>query len=338
MTQPADHQTVNESIEPGSGVIARSARLTAHGEPLVISEVPVNPPGSDEVRVEMAYSPINPFDAYVAKGVVAPDSPLPRTLGISASGWVAGRPVVVFDGRMSIAADGLWTQAATVLKSAVYDAPDDVDLRAAAAVPIAGVTAWHALHEIGQVGPDDRVLVLGAAGGVGSIAVAIARMAGATVIGQTSDAGRLDLITAQGAHETVVGGPEALAGLEPTIVVDGLGGPFTGAAAAAVAPLGKVVVFGVSAGASGTVDFRTLYLKGARIHGFAGHHVSAEQRRGHTAALLAAIAAGNLPVPADSVLPLDEVNTGLSMVLQRGVRGRVLLDLRANGVDAPASE
>lgn len=307
----------------------QSARLRAHGEPLVVESVEHPAAGPDDVLVDLAYSPINPFDAYVAKGFVAPGSPLPRTLGVEASGWVDGRPVIVFDGRMSIATDGLWTEAVSVPRSAVYEAPEGIDLQAAAAVPIAGVTARHALHAIAQVGSEDRVLVLGAAGGVGSLAVNLARLAGvAHVIGQTGDPAREELILRQGADDVVIGGPEALAGTEPTVVIDGLGGAFTGAAVDALAPNGRVVIFGTSAGTTGPVDFRALYSKAASILGFAGHHASAAERREHTTALLGAIASGELRVPVDTVLPLEGVNTGLSRVLERGVRGRMVLDLR----------
>jgi NADPH2:quinone reductase len=309
---------------------SQSARLRAHGEALVVEEVSHAAPGPDHAIVALAYSPINPFDAYVAKGLVAPGSPLPRTLGVAASGWIDDRPVVVMGGGMSIVTDGLWTEEASVPLSAVYEAPAGIDLKAAASVPVAGVTAWHALHVIAQVGPEDRVLVLGAAGGVGGLAVNIARLAGAAhVIGQTGDRSREALITEQGAHETVVGGPEVLAGTEPTIVIDGLGGAFTGAAVEALAPHGRIVVFGVSAGPAGAVDFRTLYSKAASIIGFGGQHISPAQRRDHTTAVLAAIASGELRVPVDAVLPLEGVNIGLARVLERGVRGRILLDLRA---------
>ena len=60
---------------------ALAARLHAHGKPLVVEEVDLAAPGDDEVVVEMCFGGVNPVDRYLAEGRMAPDGPLPRTLG-----------------------------------------------------------------------------------------------------------------------------------------------------------------------------------------------------------------------------------------------------------------
>ena len=72
---------------------------------------------------------------------------------------------------LGTARDGVWAQAAVVPSEAVTDIPEGVDLGEAAAIGVVGVTAWNVVHKVGQVGSDDRVLVLGASGGVGSAIV-----------------------------------------------------------------------------------------------------------------------------------------------------------------------
>ena len=67
----------------------------------------------------------------------------------------------------------------------MIELPDGVELREAAAMGIAGLTAWEVAHEVGRVSAEDRVLVLGASGGVGHMIVSLAGAAGATVWGQT---------------------------------------------------------------------------------------------------------------------------------------------------------
>ncbi|MGA2014839.1 MAG: hypothetical protein ABSH51_30525 [Solirubrobacteraceae bacterium] len=68
-----------------------AARLRRHGEPLVVEQVELPEPGEGEVRVALQYAGVNPIDRYIAEGRVAPDGPLPRTLGGEAAGSLDGR-------------------------------------------------------------------------------------------------------------------------------------------------------------------------------------------------------------------------------------------------------
>ena len=90
----------------------RAARLVEHGKPLMISEIDSPEPADDEVLIDMAYGGVNPVDRYGAIGRVAPDAPLPRTLGSEGSGTVDGRAVIVRGHGLGASRDGLWaTQA-----------------------------------------------------------------------------------------------------------------------------------------------------------------------------------------------------------------------------------
>src|SRR5687767_8161493 len=106
--------------------MVKAARLHDHETPLSVEEVRLPSPEAGEVRVELAFAGVNPIDSYVAQGRVAPDGPLPRTLGGEASGHVDGRPVLVSGAGLGSTRDGVWASAANVPATAVVPLPDGV--------------------------------------------------------------------------------------------------------------------------------------------------------------------------------------------------------------------
>jgi NADPH:quinone reductase len=311
--------------------MVKAARLHAHDVPLRVEDVELPAPGNGEVRVDLAFGGVNPVDSYVAQGKVAADAPLPRILGGEASGHVDGEPVLVTGAGLGSTRDGVWTSAANIPRAAVVPLPEGVGLREAAAMGVAGLTAWHTL-ELADVRPGDRVLVLGAGGGVGLTTVSLAAAMGATVWGQTGSAGKAEAIRGQGAHEVVVtdaaGLVKALGDRAPTVVVDGLGGAFTPAALSALAPHGRHVLFGTSAGSTTTMELRPLYRRGLRILGYGGLMLSDEERRAGLRGALTALAEGRMRVPIDRTIPMESVNDAFRLLDDRALTGKVVLDLR----------
>jgi NADPH2:quinone reductase len=309
-----------------------AARLVRHGEPLELEELELGEPGEEEALIEVAYGGVNPVDMYGAQGLAAKDGPVPRTLGTEGSGTVDGRPVLVRGFGIGTMRDGLWATAAIVPRAALIDLPEGVNLPQAAAMGVAGATAWRTVTELAEVTADDTVLVLGASGGVGSIIVSLAHGAGATVAGQTGRAAKRDWISALGADYVVVsdgaGLAEALVDLPPTVVFDGLGGQFTGAAIEAMQPHGRLVLFGTSAGLTGEVSLRQLYRKGITVRGYAGLLASNEAIRAALDQALRALASGQFAVPIDSELPLDQVNVAFELIKGRRLHGNLVLDTR----------
>jgi NADPH:quinone reductase len=312
----------------------RAARLHAHGKPLVVEEVDLPAPGDGEVVVDMAFAGVNPVDRYMAEGRVAPDTPLPRTLGMEGAGTVAddGRPVLVQGAGLATKRDGAWAERVVVPRSALTDLPAGVDLAQAAGMGVAGVTAWRTATEQARVTADDRVLVLGASGGVGSILVSICRAIGARVWGQTGSAEKAEFVRGRGAEEVVTTGAADLAAavepLEPTVVFDALGDGFSAAAIEALGPFGRLVSFGVSAGPVAEVNMQSLYRKGLTVHGYAGLIEPEERMAAGKAAAVAALADGRLAVAIAEVLPLGRVNDAFAALVDRAVTGKIVLDLR----------
>lgn len=311
---------------------ARVARLVEHGRPLVVDEVELAQTADDEVVVDMAYGGVNPVDRYGALGRVAPDAPLPRILGSEGSGTVDGRPVLVRGHGLGTSRDGLWATRAVVPAAATVDVPAGVALDAAAAMGVAGVTAWRVVTEKARVTGEDRVLVLGASGGVGSIAVSVAHSLGATVWGQTTSRDKAGWVAQRGADRAVVADAaslaEAVAELRPTVVIDPLGDGFTGAGVEALEPRGRLVIFGTSADTHGDVPLQALYRKSLTVYGYGGLIEIDDVLAGHIADAMDALRDGRLEVVVDRILPLDRVDDAFELLEQRAVQGKLLLDLR----------
>jgi NADPH:quinone reductase len=309
----------------------RAARLIELGEPVRIEDVELSAPGPDEMRVDLQFGGVNPIDRYNAEGQVNPDAVRPRTLGGEAAGQADGRLVLVAGEGLGFVRDGVWAQAAVVPRAAVVEVPDGVAAQHAAAMGIAGLTALNCVRTLARVTAEDRVLVLGASGGVGSMIVSLAHSAGATVWGQTGSEAKLSAITAEGADRALVGGPEALSAalsdLAPTVVFDVLGDGYVAAAVEAMAPRGRIVSLGVSAGAEVTLNMRVLYRKMLTLLGYGGTILTPEERRPGLQAALEAVRAGEMTVRVDSVLPLDDVNEAFQRLIDRRVEGKLLLDL-----------
>ena len=120
--------------------------------------------------------------------------------------------------------------------------------------------------------------------------------------------------------------PKALEGENPSIVVDGVAGNFVSALIDSLAPNGRYVNYGTSGGTAVTLDMRTLYRKGISLSGYTG--LLETSRDDAFAALFDAVRSGKLTVPIDAVLPLAEAGAAHARILAKGVRGKILLDVR----------
>jgi NADPH:quinone reductase len=309
-----------------------AARLVEHGVPLHVASVPLADAGPDDVVVNLAYAGVNPVDRYLALGQVAPDGPRPRTLGTEGAGTTTdGRRVVVHGHGLGTSRDGTWAGAVVAPRSSLVEIPEGIDLGVAATVGVAGVTGWRVVTTVAAARPDDRALVLGAAGGVGGVIVSALHHLGATVWGQTGDETRADWIRSHGADEVVVvpradGLVEAIKTLQPTVVFDPLGDGYSGAAIEALSPRGRLVLFGTSAGTTGELPLQRLFRKSVTVRGYGGLIEPPEVLNAAIAETLAALVAGRVQITVSDVVPLADVNDALARIEHRRVLGNLVLD------------
>jgi NADPH:quinone reductase-like Zn-dependent oxidoreductase len=169
---------------------------------LSVTEMPVPNPGRDEVLIKVRSAGVNPVDWKVANGRVGQvpgtdASGVIDTLGEGVTGWGVGQPVIGF-ARHS----GSYAEYAVIPVDSLARKPKGMSFEQAAGMPIAAETAYRALYEAGGLKPGQTVLIHGAAGGVGSAAVQIAKAAGARVIG-TASANNLEFLQSIGVQQGI---------------------------------------------------------------------------------------------------------------------------------------
>ena len=108
---------------------------------------------------------------------------------------------------------------------------------------------------------------------------------------------------------------------------DPLGGGFTGGVIEALAPRGRLVLYGTSADATGQLPLQALYRKSLRVLGYGGLMETADAIAAGIRAALQAVAEGRLEIAIDSRLPLDDVNVAFERLVDRSVCGKVVLAL-----------
>ncbi|MEV0996737.1 zinc-binding dehydrogenase [Nonomuraea sp. NPDC050202] len=182
------------SAAPQAASAMRAARIHEFGDASVIraDEVAIPRPGPGEVLLEVAATSFNPSEIGLRSGLL-PEvfrASLPHTLGWDVSGTVvetgAGVGGLEPGDRVFGMVDGAAAEYVVAPADVLAKAPRSIPLADAAAVPVAGLTAWQAVHEHARVTPGQRVLVNGAGGGVGMFAVQLAKLAGAHVTATAS--------------------------------------------------------------------------------------------------------------------------------------------------------
>lgn len=192
----------------------KAIRIHEFGGPevLELDEIEIPKPAEDEVLIKVYATSINPVDWKIREGLRKEKFPakLPLTLGWDVSGVIeqAGNHVRNFSigdevySRPDPNRNGTYAEYVVVKANQVSLKPRSIDHIQAAAVPLAGLTAWQGLFKHGQLQKGQRVLIHAASGGVGTFAVQFARWKGAYVIGTASEA-NLDFVKQIGANEVI---------------------------------------------------------------------------------------------------------------------------------------
>lgn len=230
---------------------------------------------------------------------------------------------------------GAFAEQIAVSARAIRRVPDGASLEAAAGFWVAHLTAYHSLRSVAQVQPGDKVLVLGAAGGVGLAAVELAALMGAEVIAAASSADKLAVCRARGAAHTIDYVAEDLRArlkeIAPRgvdVVLDPVGGPYSEPALRSTGFGGRFVVIGFAAGEIPKIPLNLVLLKGVIItalemRGFVTHR--AEDAARNEAELMELLASGRITPHVSSRHRLEDTTAALHEVAGRRAVGKVLI-------------
>jgi NADPH:quinone reductase-like Zn-dependent oxidoreductase len=292
----------------------RAIRLHAPGGPeqLELDEVETPLPGVGDVLVHVHAASITrdelewPTDrlpaipSYELSGVVA-------VVGAEVGDVAVGDPVYALTG---FDRDGAAAEYVLVGEAMLAPKPHSLDHVESAALPLAALSAWQGLIEHGRLVEGQRVLIHGAAGGVGHLATQIARLRGAHVIGTVSPASIESGMTL-GADELLVGALDSLAQLEPVdLVFDTVGGQLLARSPELVRPDGRLV---------------SVAEEPPTAPGIHSTYFVVEPNRDQLLELGRLVEGGGLRPLIDSVFPLAEARAAFERSMASGKRGKVVL-------------
>jgi NADPH:quinone reductase len=305
-------------------------------------EVPKPEPEEGEVLVEVHAAAVNRSDVLNARGSF-PFTTLPRIPGRDFAGVVVEGPRELVGaevwgtggGELGFIRDGSHARYLAVSRNAVAPKSDTLSLEEAAASGLAYVTAGSALVELGGVSAGETILVTGAAGGVGSAAVMIARWKGARVIGAIKDESERATAERAGVEVIVDTSQEGVtdAVLAATdgggvdLVLDAVGGPLFEPALNGLGEKGRMVVITTTPGKQ-HVSFNLLdfYRKGLRLYGLMTSFLDSEESAAILRSLGPGFDEGALRAPAIAErYPLERAGTAYARVESAEVPGRALL-------------
>jgi len=306
-----------------------AVRIHTYGGPevLVHEEVRRPQPKTGEVLVRVEAAAINPVDWKIREGYLREmlSHSLPLILGWDVSGVVAaiGHGVTRFRvgdevfSRPDLLRDGTYAEYVVIRETEVAFKPQSVDHLHAAAIPLAGITAWQSLIEVAGVTPGQKVLIHGAAGGVGSYGVQLAKMRGARVIA-TASAHNHDYLRWLGADETIDYQTvpfEEVAG-KVDIVFDTIGGD-TQERSWQLLKKGGILVSIVTPPPADK----------AAAYGVRQKFVFIQPDVAVLAELAKLVDTGQLRISLETVLPLAEAHRGQEMSQGGHVRGKIVLKI-----------
>jgi NADPH:quinone reductase-like Zn-dependent oxidoreductase len=201
----------------------RAYRVHGYGgaEAMSLDDVPVPVPKPSQILVRVRAASVNPIDWKIRAGLLAVIFPLqfPRTLGRDCAGEAEGQLIA---GCAAPGGDGTHAEFAVLPQASTCEVPKGLEPAAAASLCIAGLSAWIPLVEVAKVKKGDKVLIHAGAGGVGSLAIQVARQLGASVFTTSTVA---DYCRSLGAEGVIDYRTQDFASAGPfDVVLDTLGG------------------------------------------------------------------------------------------------------------------
>ena len=295
--------------------VTKAALMTAYGEPPVVGEATLPAPGPGQIPVEVELAGLNPVDIAIASGKFDAGAPaLPYTPGLEGIGRTADGRRLWFD--VPALPVGSFSERCVIDEVRAIELPDGVEPEQAIPFGVAGMAAWLGLEWRGGLKPGETVLVLGAGGTVGQVAVQAAKLLGAgrVVAATRSERGRRRALElgadeatgTDGDVDSMTGAFREATGGGADLVLDGLWGKPAEAALASIAYGGRLVQVGNSADKGATVVAGPLRGGLVSILGHRNFHAPHQVQADAFRSMCTHAAEGRLEVGLE-VLPLERV-------------------------------
>jgi len=316
----------------------RAMQVIEYGQPLSLRDIPAPKPGPGQVLLRNHAVGLNFADTLLMAGTYQEKPPLPFTLGMEICGTVAelgagvtspavGQRVAVFAGAGGLAEYGVFEAATCVA------IPDTMPEVAAAAFLIAYGTSHVALDYKAHLKAGERLLVLGASGGIGLSAVELGKLMGAEVIAVARGAEKLAVAKRAGADHLIDSTTDDIRAVVKSlggadVVYDPVGGEQFTAALRATNPDGRLIPLGFASGAVPQIPANILLVKNLTVIGFywGGYAKTNPAILGDSfRQLFAWYGAGKLRPHVSNVLPLAKANEALELLRTRKSTGKVVV-------------
>ncbi|MDO8277942.1 MAG: zinc-binding dehydrogenase [Burkholderiaceae bacterium] len=328
--------------------------LKAAGRPLQLDQLETLNPGPGEAVVDLHAAALNRRDVWMQRGNYFGNA-FPAVLGSDGAGVVSavgsgvdpswlGAAVIVNPGlawggneacagkgfrTLGGADNGTFAEQLRIDAAQLHRMPAHLDFIHAAALPLAGLTGYRAMITKGQLKAGESVLITGAGGGVAQIMIQMALATGARVYATSGSVDKTARLSAMGiagaANYRDTDWPEVLRTLAPggfDLIVDSACGPDFGQLLSLAAPGGRLVYFGITAGAAPPIDMRAFYLKQLSLTGtLMGSPVD-------FAAMVRLVEAHAIVPVVDSVQPFEDINPAFERLYSGAQFGKIVLEIR----------
>lgn len=315
---------------------AQVTRLDGPGS-IEVSDIP-EPSGDGKVLVDVVAAGVAFPDTLLTRGLYQVKPPPPFILGSEVAGVVRAAPqgsgLAAGDRVAAFPGFGGFAEVVATEPDMVFPLPGNVPFEAAAALPLNYFTVHFGLVRRGALRAGETVLVHGAAGGVGTAAIQLAKALGATVIAVVSTADKAAVARAAGADDAVLAEgfrdavKERTGGRGVDLVVDPVGGDRFTDSLRSLAPEGRLLVVGFTGGEIPTVKVNRLLLNNISVVGV-GWGAFWQTRPGFLREqwtdLLPLLEAGHLDPPLGRTYPLERVAEALAELDERRATGKILV-------------
>jgi NADPH:quinone reductase len=303
---------------------------------VLVADHPDPQPGAGEVLVRVRAAGINGADIHQRAGHYPAPPGSPQDIpGLELAGEVAalGSGVLRFeegDRVMAIVGGGGQAELCVVHERQLMPVPPGLSWAEAGGVPEVFTTAHDALFTQAGLTAGERLIVHGAAGGVGTAGVQLGVATGAHVVATVRNAGLRDGVAQLGAHEVVE--PDGFARLGPSdVILELVGGPNLPADLEALATSGRIVVIGIGAGAKAEIHLGALMAKRGTVRASSLRYRALEEKaltaRAMERHVLPLFEHGALRVPVAATYPLDAVGEAYERFTAGGKLGKVVLEM-----------